>query len=219
MWKMRFQSTLPVWGATLAGLDWCAVILFQSTLPVWGATIHAFASLACFLIFQSTLPVWEATLLRQRSVRRDRISIHAPRVGSDLASTPARYIFGDISIHAPRVGSDRPYQPEPRPPPRFQSTLPVWGATRARARARRRTSYFNPRSPCGERQLVGLRGHLRLLFQSTLPVWGATATEHVDGPERPISIHAPRVGSDHAGICGAIRLDQFQSTLPVWGAT
>ena len=56
-----FQSTLPVWGATLAGLDWCAVILFQSTLPVWGATIHAFASLACFLIFQSTLPVWGAT--------------------------------------------------------------------------------------------------------------------------------------------------------------
>ena len=37
-------------------------------------------------------------------------------------------------------------------------------------------------------------------FQSTLPVWGATkAQAPVDEP-KPISIHAPRVGSDfHTG--------------------
>ena len=35
---MKFQSTLPVWGATF-DLDGSAyVIAFQSTLPVWGAT-------------------------------------------------------------------------------------------------------------------------------------------------------------------------------------
>ena len=35
---------------------------------------------------------------------------------------------------------------------RFQSTLPVWGAT-ARNYAEETGSYhFNPRSPCGERQ-------------------------------------------------------------------
>ena len=35
----------------------------------------------------------------------DDISIHAPRVGSDLAlRDPA--VMGAISIHAPRVGSD-----------------------------------------------------------------------------------------------------------------
>ena len=56
------------------------------------------------------------------------ISIHAPRVGSDLLR---RLELGGarISIHAPRVGSDKipceillRYQ-------EFLSTLPAWGAT------------------------------------------------------------------------------------------
>ena len=57
-------------------------------------------------------------------------------------------------------------------------------------------SYFNPRSPCGERQGGDNRAELDRLFQSTLPVWGATVeggTVYGDG--------------------------EFQSTLPVWGAT
>ena len=33
-------------------------------------------------------------------------------------------------------------------------------------------------------------------FQSTLPVWGATGEQHTPGCIVPISIHAPRVGSD-----------------------
>ena len=34
----------------------------------------------------------------------------------------------------------------------FQSTLPVWGATKALLSGNNRQKYFNPRSPCGERQ-------------------------------------------------------------------
>ena len=34
----KFQSTLPVWGATLHFLPALQAIAFQSTLPVWGAT-------------------------------------------------------------------------------------------------------------------------------------------------------------------------------------
>ena len=57
--------------------------------------------------------------------------------------------------------------------------------------------YFNPRSPCGERQ------HVR---------YG-----HFDSGN--ISIHAPRVGSDsYQQSCMAFCFE-FQSTLPVWGAT
>ena len=59
---------------------------FQSTLPVWGATMLP------------VLPAWGMA----------RISIHAPRVGSDLGFP--------VSIFGSRV---------------FQSTLPVWGATDA----------------------------------------------------------------------------------------
>ena len=34
-------------------------------------------------VFQSTLPVWGATSRREKAIEASRISIHAPRVGSD----------------------------------------------------------------------------------------------------------------------------------------
>ena len=128
------------------------------------------------------------------------------------------YHHVQISIHAPRVGSD------------LFSRLDNTGA-----------SYFNPRSPCGER-LIKLRQQIQIsLFQSTLPVWGATGCFGQLLVESNISIHAPRVGSDSPpeisekvrfyfnprSPCGErlavtpilqSRL-RFQSTLPVWGAT
>ena len=55
---------------------------------------------------------------------------------------------------------------------------------------------FNPRSPCGERHLPGLRQGAQPIFQSTLPVWGAT-------------LNSAR----------QLWNKVFQSTLPVWGAT
>ena len=79
--------------------------------------------------FQSTLPVWGATAGLARAGCEELISIHAPRVGSDLwgATTCARTC-------------------------KFQSTLPVWGATFWLILVTNRP-YFNPRSPCGERPL------------------------------------------------------------------
>ena len=57
----------------------------------------------------------------------------------------------------------------------FQSTLPVWGATRPTGlRHKGATTYFNPRSPCGERRRC------------------PAVSERTDS----ISIHAPRVESD-----------------------
>ncbi len=80
---------------------------------------------------------------------------------------------------------------------RFQSTLPVWGATKRTSAMPCKTRHFNPRSPCGER-----RGLLR----------GGFAI-------KSISIHAPRVGSDFEVFRMMDKEQQFQSTLPVWGAT
>ena len=104
---------------------------------------------------------------------RRGISIHAPRVGSDMlhrddavcgevfqstlpvwgATAVKTSISGAlaISIHAPRVGSDPNAQGTITRADLFQSTLPVWGATSLRL------AMF-PKSS----------------FQSTLPVWGAT---------------------------------------------
>ena len=100
-----FQSTLPVWGATI--YDECRYVMmeFQSTLPVWGATpTKAFTSSRAK--FQSTLPVWGATRGMIDLAYRSGISIHAPRVGSDV---------GIVRMKCLHV--------------LFQSTLPVWGAT------------------------------------------------------------------------------------------
>ncbi len=36
--RLRFQSTLPAWGATEAQNVIADTALFQSTLPAWGAT-------------------------------------------------------------------------------------------------------------------------------------------------------------------------------------
>ena len=58
----------------------------------------------------------------------------------------------------------------------------------------------------------------KITFQSTLPVWGATNGIFTNRHHLPISIHAPRVGSDTTAKRSSL-MPTFQSTLPVWGAT
>ena len=102
----------------------------------------------------------------------ERISIHAPRTGSDNINYKA-YGTPQISIHAPRTGSD--------------------------ANLHRRTSrrwYFNPRSPHGERQVMRPYWDAVSAFQSTLPARGATRFAPAKRQNARISIHAPRTGSD-----------------------
>ena len=125
-----------------------------------------------------------------------------------------------ISIHAPRVGSDPEIYPTNHRLEIFQSTLPVWGATRYAGKtgkvndkisihaprvgsdkcgleAAAQNHHFNPRSPCGERPLgLSGKGYFTIRFQSTLPVWGATVGDKLSILDADISIHAPRVGSD-----------------------
>ncbi len=78
----------------------------------------------------------------------------------------------------------------------FQSTLPARGATGGDA-GQHRHRHFNPRSPHGER---------RGAAQSCVP-------------QRKISIHAPRTGSDVVQLKVVYRREKFQSTLPARGAT
>ena len=57
------------------------------------------------------------------------ISIHAPREGSDALHNDYTYKPTQISIHAPREGSDADNTAAIATVFRFQSTLPVKGAT------------------------------------------------------------------------------------------
>ena len=80
---------------------------------------------------------------------------------------------------------------------KFQSTLPIRGATRTPSMSRTTSPDFNPRSPYGER-----RCHNHAVCHHFL-----------------ISIHAPHTGSDDI-IGGAVQQTLlFQSTLPIRGAT
>ena len=146
----RFQSTLPVRGATTLDEQAQILVEFQSTLPVRGATC-LYTSTTRSGRFQSTLPVRGATGPPQIPPAPPPISIHAPREGSDKGAVTMTHEELLISIHAPREGSDLEYLPPGRAAsisihaPRegsdsvnsggpggcggFQSTLPVRGAT------------------------------------------------------------------------------------------
>ena len=124
--------------------------------------------------FQSTLPARGATFKSRRAHARRKISIHAPRTGSDLRRRGNWPSHSGISIHAPRTGSDNPGRMEEPMNYKFQSTLPARGATWRRATKSTRPRYFNPRSPHGERPGNTSRASRQKEFQSTLPARGAT---------------------------------------------
>ena len=101
----------------------------------------------------------------------------------------------------------------------FQSTLPVGGATPAQTVRKIRTADFNPRSPWGERPAwVSSVGSFRPI--SIHAPRGGSDLGWSTLPElRRISIHAPRGGSDSSCLAHCSFISVFQSTLPVGGAT
>ena len=144
--------------------------LFQSTLPVWGATLTAGGQPGRREISIHAPRVGSDDMVADASAALD-ISIHAPRVGSDISVIRSRPSL-KISIHAPRVGSDCVpgylllFCP-------ISIHAPSVGSDFLRLLTGIATSHFNPRSPCGERLKSTLPIITTVRFQFTLPVWGA----------------------------------------------
>ena len=161
----------------------------------WGERLIDVPILNVKFGFQSTLPVGGATRLAVTDKSRRGISIHAPRGGSDWQLH--RQAAGVVHFN-PRSpwGERRNPRSTLCKTARFQSTLPVGGATMT-VTPRRRPSRF----------------------QSTLPVGGATGQRPGQQHIRRISIHAPRGGSDRMCPTWSYHQFGFQSTLPVGGAT
>ena len=144
---------------------------FQSTLPVWGATLVKMRDFTDEE-FQSTLPVWGATRVVAIGSNTIEISIHAPRMGSDKTSRIAGWSC-TISIHAPRMGSDKGAK-RTSDRSRISIHAPRMGSDQSNQVTIAVPIHFNPRSPYGERhKQVAWAFEIRE-FQSTLPVWGAT---------------------------------------------
>ena len=185
-WKRYCRNQVKRWHfnpRSPCGERRCAMSLqsrhavFQSTLPVWGATTTLSPLRLDFAVFQSTLPVWGATLKAVKSsIPPISISIHAPRVGSDLISPiglPYPDNFNPRSPCGERLLMFIPLFTQYK----FQSTLPVWGATK-------------------RNRIVSI-----VYFISIhAPRVGSDQSVHaVTRIGSDISIHAPRVGSDHIG--------------------
>ena len=212
--------------------------------------------------FNPRSPHGERHLALIHSDREKLISIHAPRTGSDSS-------WGSICAATGHFNPRSPHGERPTPKGgrqiflAFQSTLPARGATviatafafapnisihapRTGSDMRRpawRTcqSYFNPRSPHGERRETYTRRKSRLYFNPRSPHGERLAIPRVQAFQSDISIHAPRTGSDvddyhgwmlhlhfnprsphgerpHSFFSSASRR-LFQSTLPARGAT
>ena len=192
--RLRFQSTLPVRGATCRLYRDAQRFAISIHAPRAGSDTQLRRADRQKGHFNPRSPCGERHLDSIGSTKR-YISIHAPRAGSDTNATAGYLTAPVISIHAPRAGSDhisivlsscnvyfnprspcgerRLYAESRLAEYKFQSTLPVRGATARRPGAT-----------------------VTLIFQSTLPVRGATHKWRNHCRAGNISIHAPRAGSD-----------------------
>ena len=152
-----FQSTPPVWGATIC-MSLCYIKVYISIhAPRVGGDERCLTLPGSGMLFQSTPPVWGATgRTWAMSPRPGNFNPRPPCGGrrwSDWSTSSSLYFNPrppcggrrvqssgpasafPISIHAPRVGGDRYDSQLPFRHWLFQSTPPVWGATRSTSHA------------------------------------------------------------------------------------
>ena len=192
----------------------------------------------CF-VFQSTHPGWGATVMKVSSMSVLGVSIHAPRVGCDIAKptdAPNHTVFQSThpgwgaTLHEESIKSSM----------MFQSTHPGWGATLSCCKSWLFTFCFNPRTPGGVRPS---RSRVRIHWYSFNPRTPGgvrrsrikrSSTSKGFNPRTPggvrllgtalvnraiaVSIHAPRPGCDHQAKISKYCF-RFQSTHPARGAT
>ncbi len=125
----------------------------------------------------------------------------------------------DVSIHAPRVGRDSASTRASCAVVRFQSTRPAWGATKGPSQDCARLACFNPRAPRGARHVGPVLSARVVGVSIHAPRVGRDQDKGKGSPGGRVSIHAPRVGRDLAHPTTAFTTIWFQSTRPAWGAT
>ena len=146
-----------------------------------------------------------------------KISIHAPRTGSDRNQRTRERKTKDFNPRSPH-GERRFILFHPRLPEPFQSTLPARGATfySFPSASSRTISIHAPRTGSdmarhGKMAKQGISIHA--------PRTGSDALATSFLSAGTISIHAPRTGSDIPLSTASLVQSTFQSTLPARGAT
>ena len=171
--KGRFQSTLPLRGATgsvhkiiltdfisihapLTGSDLCPRHIFLYPFisihaPLTGSDRSKLRSNSCLKNFNPRSPYGERLDPSGIRLYNVRISIHAPLTGSDDAYRRKKQ-SAIISIHAPLTGSDVDLFVQGRKGHLISIHAPLTGSDHHGKTPKKRVNNFNPRSPYGERQ-------------------------------------------------------------------
>ena len=177
-WFCRFQNSRISIHAPRTGSDpsmWTQTATSENFNP---RSPHGERQVALMLeqihrLFQSTLPARGATAGRKPMLQSNSISIHAPRTGSDTSSACPSGTSKRFQSTLPARGATTSGFADSKTAV-FQSTLPARGATDYLCGLSDNPQDFNPRSPHGERRV-------KVSFAQ---------------PNKRISIHAPRTGSD-----------------------
>ena len=190
--------------------------IFQSTRPVWGATLYGRNIFADTAISIHAPRVGRDCQMCSRHLPLADFNPRAPCGARQHDKTQIANV-ADFNPRAP-CGARLCDNSMEALTAQFQSTRPVWGATVLRAAITLFIPFQSTRPVWGATwRSFSPRCWTR--FQSTRPVWGATSRGIYIHRVWLISIHAPRVGRDHSNAAQKDVIYAFQSTRPVWGAT
>ena len=162
-------------------------------------------------MFQSTHSLRSATVSAKSTRERMPVSIHALLAECDKTKTKRKEIKQCFNPRTP-CGVRHEHEIHEHVSIQFQSTHSLRSATNLadidtflrevsihallaecdhlRRRTARRTSRFNPRTPCGVRLLLDLNCKCSIWFQSTHSLRSATNLADIDTYLREVSIHA-----------------------------
>ena len=190
-----FQSTLPARGATRFRLIVSYALKFQSTLPARGATIPARPCRKWGGNFNPRSPHGERRLPLTGLLLGYKFQSTLPARGA-TALLLLRYLIQLISIHAPRTGSDKCHRLHPYAMTYFNPRSPHGERPKEGRDGTLPLVNFNPRSPHGERLLIFLIVSVSCYFNPRSPHGERQRCPRIAGFGIVISIHAPRTGSD-----------------------
>ena len=108
---MIFQSTRPVWGATVGVL---VIVPNAQQISIHAPRVGRDSAVGQLRdrqqYFNPRAPCGARHAIGIQAARIEAISIHAPRVGRDYLTMLELGATPQISIHAPRVGRDPGHQ-------------------------------------------------------------------------------------------------------------
>ena len=192
---------------------------FQSTLSSRRATLPWRCQGLDSSYFNPRSPHGERHALWHHHMAVQRISIHALLTESDPAVRGIQGTLSEISIHALLTESDVYLQPGVVQLVAISIHALLTESDHARTGSERSKTYFNPRSPHGERQEGRSSPARTERFQSTLSSRRATTISRIELKICFISIHALLTESDGRTNVKASSFKIFQSTLSSRRAT